>query len=134
MAEMWREGRQGLQGPKGRAMDRSFSRPWCVLDVLAVLALLRPPHVGQPHPWRRALAQDVAPEAEQLGRAPSGLGVELAGPLDQAGVLDQTAEVLLVETHAGERLDDPLELEQGEGGRQELEDDRAVLELPTQPT
>ena len=65
----------------------------------------------QPHPRRRALAQDLAAEAEQLGRPAAGLDVELAGAFDQAAVLDQAAEVLLVQPNAGQGLDDALELE-----------------------
>src|SRR5262245_37876000 len=69
-----------LKGQRQRSKTSSFGsfRP------LTSLRSFLPPHVGQPHTRRRALAQDVAPEDEQLGRAASGLGVELAGPFDQA--------------------------------------------------
>ena len=101
-------------------------------EIAVAGGLSSPPHPRQPHPRGRPLAQHLAPEDEQLGRTAAGLDV-LAGAFDEAGVFDQAAEVLLVEAHAGEGFDHPLELEQGEGGRQELEDDRAVLELAAQP-
>ena len=89
-------------------------------------------HVRQSHARRRALAQDVAAEDEQLGRPAAGLGVEAAGAFDQAAGFDQAAEVLLVQAHAGEGFDDALELQEGERGRQQLEDDGAVFDLAAQ--
>ena len=60
---------------------------------------------GQPHARRRPLAQHLAAEAEQLGRPAAGRGCALPVPSTRPAVLDQAAEVLLVQAHAGQRLD-----------------------------
>src|SRR5689334_7427832 len=88
-----------------------------------------PPHPGQADAGGGALAEDLAAEAEELGGAAAGLGEVAAGPLEEAAGLDEAPEVLLVERDPGERLDHPLELEESELRRQELEDDGPVLEL-----
>jgi len=49
-----------------------------------------------PHTGRRALKQDIAAETEQFGRAPSGLGADVAGGFDEPCILDKTTEILLV--------------------------------------
>ncbi len=56
-----------------------------------------------------------------------------AGLLDQPLLLDEPAEILLVQPHAGQRLDRALQLQQGESGRHQLEDDRPVFDLAAQP-
>src|SRR5690606_1527888 len=57
---------------------------------------------------------------------------DLAGLLDQSLLLDETAEVRLVQADAGQSLDRLLELEEGEGGWHQFEDDRPVLDLAAQ--
>src|SRR5262249_24871208 len=84
-------------------------------------------------PGHRALKQDLAAEPDQLGRTAAGLRRNLAGVLDQALLIDQPAEILLVEPLSGERLDGALEGKQREALRHQLEDDGAVLDLGPQP-
>jgi hypothetical protein len=50
-----------------------------------------------PHAGGRALEQNVAAEAVELGRPAAGAEAEFAGRLDQPAGLDQPAEVLLVQ-------------------------------------
>src|SRR5579885_1093078 len=64
-----------------------------------------PARHGQAHPRRRPFDQDLPAEAETLGGPAAGAALPLASPLDQAALLHQPAEVLLVERHARERLD-----------------------------
>ena len=71
----------------------------------------------------------LAAEAEQLGGPAAGGGLEPAGALDEGAALDEPAEVLLVEADAGQGLDRPLQLQQGEGLRQQLEHQGPVPEL-----
>src|SRR6185369_170484 len=80
-----------------------------------------------PHPWRGALPEDIAAEAVEAGGAAAGAQTVLAGGLDEAAALDHAAEVLLVEMRAEHRLDRPLQLEQGELVRHQLEHDGAAL-------
>src|SRR5258705_13967627 len=65
-------------------------------------------------PGSGALGDDAAAEAEELGRATAGRRGDTAGLLDETLLVDETAEILLVETPPGERLDGALKLEQGE--------------------
>src|SRR5579859_697991 len=83
-------------------------------------------------PGDGAFGQDLAAEAHELGRAAAGADLDLAGLLDQALRLDQAAEILLVQAAASERLDRALQVQQGEGGRQQLEHDRAIFDLGAQ--
>ena len=62
----------------------------------------------------RPFKQALAAEAEQLGRAPAGLGVPAAEALDQVGALEPPAEILLVQGDPGDRLHCALELREGE--------------------
>src|SRR5579863_5628306 len=80
----------------------------------------------------RPFKQALAAEAEQLGRAPAGLGVPAAEALDQVGALEPPAEILLVQGDPGDRLHCALELREGELGGRELERDRPVPELAAQ--
>src|SRR5437867_13274943 len=73
--------------------------------------------------------QHLAPEAEQLGRAPAGPDIELSGPFHEPAFFNQPAQVLLVQADAGQRLHESLQLQEREGGRQELEDNGAILQL-----
>src|SRR3546814_19064425 len=50
---------------------------------------------------RGPLSQDLAAEAEQLGRSAAGTAFELAGRLHQLGIDDQAAKVLLVQPDPG---------------------------------
>src|SRR5689334_524006 len=76
-----------------------------------------------------AFEHDLAPEAMELGRPAAGAGGNGAGLLDQALLLDQAAEVLLVQRSAGQRLDPALQLAQREIGRHQLEHDGPVFDL-----
>src|SRR5947208_15476928 len=57
---------------------------------------------------------DLAAEAIELGGTAAGFGRDRAGLLDQALLIDQAAEVRLVQRLAGQRLDCALQLKQGE--------------------
>ena len=83
-------------------------------------------------PRSAPLAQDFAPEAEQLGRAPSGPGVDAAGLLHQPATLHQPAEILRMQAQASQRLDDALQLGEGELVLDQLEYQRAVAQLAAQ--
>src|SRR5688572_29264026 len=72
-------------------------------------------------------------EPEQLGGAATGGLFEPPRRLEDAAILDQAAEILLVQAHAGERFHGALELEQRECLGQQLEHDRTVLQLAAQP-
>src|SRR6188508_1382216 len=76
-----------------KSLSRAFRRSTCGAQS------------GQADAGGGALAQRFAAEAEELGGAAAGARVDLAGALDEAGSLDQAPEVLLVQRHAGERLD-----------------------------
>ena len=60
---------------------------------------------------RCPLPQDLAPEAEEFGGASPAQALDLAGRFDKAAGHHQPAEVLLVQTDAGQRLHDLLESE-----------------------
>src|SRR5258707_15291705 len=84
-------------------------------------------------PGDGALDEDLAAEAIELGRAAAGLGRDRAGLLDEALLIDEAPEILLVEPPPGERLDGTLQLQEGKGGRHQLEDDGPILNLGAQP-
>src|SRR5688572_18703464 len=65
------------------------------------------------------------------GTASCGL-FDAARRLQEVAVFDQAPEVLLVQAHARQGFDRSLQLQQGEGLRQELEDHRTVLQLAAQ--
>ena len=69
---------------------------------------------AQPQPGCRPFEHDLAAEAHEPRRPAAGLRADAAGLLDQALLLDQAAEVLLVQPHAGQRLDRALQLQQRE--------------------
>src|SRR5690348_12359145 len=79
-----------------------------------------------------ALEHDLAAEAVELGRTTARPGGDRAGLFDQALLVDQPAEVLLVQASSGQRFDCALELQQGERLGHQLEDDRPVLDLGAQ--
>src|SRR5262249_30607774 len=81
------------------------------------------------HARRRALEQHLAAEAIELRWPASGAGPHLACRLDEAGALDETAEVLLVQVRTEDRLHRLLQLEERELGRHQLEDDGPILDL-----
>src|SRR5215831_7621278 len=87
---------------------------------------------GQPYPGGRAFAQDLAPEAELLGWAAARAPRHPSRALHQPLAFDETAEVLLVQADAGDGLHGPLELQERELRRHQLEDDRPVLHLAPQ--
>src|SRR6516164_4996975 len=87
---------------------------------------------GEPYTGGGAFPQDLPPEMEQFSRAAPGRRRELAGALDQALILDQTAEILLVELDAGNGLHGSLQIKQREASRHQFEYDRAVLHLAAQ--
>src|SRR5947209_4233865 len=74
-----------------------------------------------------ALEHDFAAESVELGGAAAGFGRDRAGLLDQALLVDQAAEVLLVQRPAGQRLDRALQLQQGEFFGHQFEHDRTVF-------
>lgn len=72
-------------------------------------------------------------EAEQLGRPSDGVGGHCASLFNEFLLLDEPAEVLLVDQPACERFNTALQLQQGELGRHQLEYHRAVFDLGAQP-
>ena len=72
-------------------------------------------------------------EAKQLGGPPDRICGHCAGFLDQVLLLDQAAEILLVQPATGQRLDAALQLQQGEGRRHQFEHDRPIFDLGAQP-
>ena len=80
----------------------------------------------------RPLRHHVAAEAEQLGRAATGLRGDFPGLLHEVLLLDQPAEVLLVQAPSGQRLHRVLQLEQREAGRHQFKHHRAVFDLGAQ--
>src|SRR6186713_2305010 len=60
---------------------------------------------------RGPLPQDLAAEAEEFGGAASGQAFNLTSWLDKTAGHHQPAEILLVQTNAGQRLHDLLEAE-----------------------
>ena len=67
-------------------------------------------YAGKPYTGCGPFAQDIPAEAEQLGGAASGSLIELSSAFNQSTGFHEAAEVLLVQTHARESLDDPLQL------------------------
>ena len=89
--------------------------------------------------WRRdvhaangAIAQRFPPRTEEFGRTPAGAGVDLPGAFDQAGAVEQPAEILLVQLKPGDRLDHALQVQQREVLRRQFEDDGAIFYLGAQ--
>src|SRR5690349_9618717 len=77
--------------------------------------------------------QYLAAEADEAGRAAAGAGADLAGLLDQPLLLDETAEILLVQPRPGQCLDRALQLQERKGGRHQLEHHWTVFDLAAQP-
>ncbi len=65
-------------------------------------------------PAKRRSTSDLAAEAHQFGRPAAGLRRHAARLLHQALLLDEPAEILLVQPPPGQRLDRALQLQQGE--------------------
>src|SRR5207247_11245809 len=84
-------------------------------------------------PGDNPFVENGVAEAEQLGRSSDGVGGRLPGLLDQFLLLDEAPEIRLVDQPSGERFDRPLQLEEGEAGRHQLEYDGAILDLGTKP-
>src|SRR5207248_4574505 len=78
------------------------------------------------------LEQHLAAKAHEPRRPAASRRADLAGFLDKTLLLDQPAEILLVQSDAGERLDGPLQLQQREGRRHQLENHRPVFDLASQ--
>src|SRR5690606_5314594 len=87
---------------------------------------------GQAQAGPRPLAAHVLAKLEELRRASARRGREAPRALDQAALLDEPAEILLMEPQPDERLDRALQLRQREGLGQQLEHDRPIRELPAQ--
>ncbi|MNL69761.1 hypothetical protein D3C87_1946630 [compost metagenome] len=70
--------------------------------------------------------------AEKLRRTAAGLAGHLSGFLDQLLLVNQPAEIRLVQGQPGERLDGVLQLQKRKILRHQFEDDRAVFDLGAQ--
>ena len=81
-------------------------------------ALLAPgaPGGAQAQARSRAFQQDFAAKADEAGWAAAGLGADPAGFLDKALLLDEAAEILLVQPHSGQGFDRALQLQQRKEG------------------
>src|SRR5260370_5516112 len=90
------------------------------------------PRQRQLGPGDGALDEDLAAEAIELGRAAAGLDRDRAGLLDEALLIDEAPEILFVEPPPGECLDGTLQLQEGKGGRHQVEDDGPILDLVAQ--
>src|SRR6516225_6210167 len=99
-----------------------FARPPIMLDmrISRETALSRYCHT----------ASGAQPQSRR--RPAAGLSADPAGLFDQTLVLDETPEILLVQPHSRQRLDGALQLQQGEGGRHQLENDWSILDLAAQ--
>src|SRR5579864_5245027 len=91
------------------------------------------PSDRQPRARIGPLAHDFAFETHELGGPPAAFRRDLPGFLDQALLLDEAAEILLMELEAGEGLDRALQPQEREAFRHQLEDDRAIFDLGPQP-
>ena len=100
-------------GPAYRPLmlDVSINDAMSTLSAEARLAHQAGRDKRQLGPGDGALEQHLAPEPEQLGRPAAGRVGNLAGFLDQALLVDQPAEILLVQPLPGERLDGALQLQ-----------------------
>src|SRR5216683_2884197 len=96
-------------------------------DRRRALPARRSPAGAQAQSRGRALQQYLAAETNQPRRPAAGGGADLAGFLDETLLLDQPAEILLVQPGAGKRLDGALQLQQREGGHHQLEHHRTVF-------
>src|SRR6516162_8683786 len=65
---------------------------------------------AQPQSRCEAFEQDFAPKADEPGWPAAGLDTDPAGFFDQALMLDETPEILLVQPHARQGLDRALQL------------------------
>src|SRR6267154_41499 len=90
------------------------------------------PPGAQAQTGSRALEQHLAAKADEARRPAAGRRADLPGFLDEALLLDEAAEILLVQPDTGERLDGALQLQQREGRRHQLEHDRPVFDLAAQ--
>src|SRR5262245_50582648 len=75
---------------------------------------------GQTEARRQALERHFLAEAHLARRPSTGGADDATGLLDEALLLDEAAEILLVQANPGERLDGALQLEQREAGRHQL--------------
>src|SRR5271166_4140005 len=80
-----------------------------------------------------ALLSDSSAEAIGFGGATASVRNGLAGFLDKLLLLDQSAEIRLVNVKPSNRLDAPLQLQQRENRRHKLEHDRVVFDLGAEP-
>src|SRR5258708_6590774 len=90
------------------------------------------PPGAQAQTGSRALEQHLAAKADEARRPAAGRRADLPGFLDEALLLDEAAEILLVQPDTGERLDGALQLQQRDGQRHKLAHDRTVFTLATQ--
>src|SRR5207237_6344891 len=89
----------------------------------------RSPSGAEPQTGGRTLQQHLATKTHEPRWPAASRRADLAGFLDKTLLLDQPAEILLVHSDAGERLDGPLQLQQREGRRHQLENHRPVFDL-----
>src|SRR5262245_20110585 len=83
---------------------------------------------------RRALQHHLTAETVKPRRAPASSGRDVPGSLDQAALLDQPPEILLMQQRAGDSLDRLLQVVKGELGREQLEHHGAVFQLAPEPS
>ncbi len=91
------------------------------------------PRDRQSHAGTLALSQHVSAKTEELGGPAAGARSVLTGPFDEPSAVDDAAEILFVDRHAGQRLDHSLQFEKGEAFREQFEDEGTVADLPPDP-
>src|SRR6266446_7663213 len=122
---------------KAGSKTRAISRFMLLLSITRSsdkYAALTASTARQAHAWGRAFPEHFPTEAEELGRPAPGPARHAPGAFDQALAFDQTAEILLVQTDAGESFDGALQLKQRKFGRHQLEDDGTIFHLAAQPS
>ena len=92
------------------------------------------PQARYGQPLGGLIAQSGLLHPEEGGGPPAGLLDRLFRPRNKPRLLDASAEILLVELKADNRLDRSLKGQKGECRRHELENNRAVFELAPEAT
>src|SRR5262245_49793923 len=82
----------------------------------------------------RALEHDLPAETVKPRRATAGLGRNIASRLDDAALLDQSSEILLVQQSSGNGLDGLLQVVKSEFGWKQFEHHGSVFQLAAQPS
>jgi hypothetical protein len=83
----------------------------------------------QAYAWGSAFTQHFTAEAKQFSGASTRTGVVTARAFYESAAFHEATEVLFMETRTSERFNDALQLPQGKGRRQQLEDDRTVFDF-----